>query len=48
MVYMRDTHTFIYVNSAGFKLTKSVSYIKRVNAKAQAIAGIAYGVSMST
>ncbi|KAH0781034.1 hypothetical protein KY290_000632 [Solanum tuberosum] len=45
------THTFIDVNIAaklGLKLTKSPSYVKTVNAKAQSIVGMAYGVSMST
>ncbi|WMV37253.1 hypothetical protein MTR67_030638 [Solanum verrucosum] len=45
------THTFIDVNIAAkleLKLTKSPSYVKTVNAKAQAIVGMAYGVSMLT
>ncbi|XP_015084295.1 uncharacterized protein LOC107027726 [Solanum pennellii] len=51
MVDTGATHTFIDVNSAaklGLKLTKSPSYVKTVNAKAQAIVGMTYGVSMST
>ncbi|KAH0751965.1 hypothetical protein KY290_006553 [Solanum tuberosum] len=45
------THTFIDVYVAaklGLKLTKSPSYVKTVNAKSQAIVGMAYGVSMLT
>ena len=32
----------------GLKLSKIPSYVKIVNAKAHAIVGMAYGVSMST
>ncbi|KAH0632903.1 hypothetical protein KY284_035689 [Solanum tuberosum] len=51
MANIVSTYTFIDVNIAaklGLKLTKSPSYIKTVNAKAQAIVGMAYKVSMST
>lgn len=51
MVDMGATHIFIDVNSTkklGLKLTKSSSYVKTMNAKAQAIMGMAYGVSVST
>ena len=51
MVDTGATHTFVDVKIAtklGLKLSKSPSYVKTVNAKAQAIVGVAYGVSMST
>ncbi|XP_015084310.1 uncharacterized protein LOC107027747 [Solanum pennellii] len=51
MVDTGATHTFVDVKIAtklGLKLSKSPSYVKTVNAKAQAIVGMAYGVSMST
>ena len=51
MVDTTATHIFIDVNSTkklGLKLTKSSSYVKTMNAKAQAIMGMAYGVSVST
>ena len=50
MVDTGDTHTFVDVKIAmklGLKLSKSPSYVKKVNAKAQTIIGMAYGVSMS-
>ena len=51
MVDTGATHTFVGVKIAtklGLKLSKSPSYVKTVNAKAQAIVGMAYDVSMST
>ena len=45
------THTFVDVNIATkleLKLSKSPSYVKTVNAKAQDIVGMDYGVSMAT
>ena len=51
MIDTGATHTFVDVKIAtklGLKLSKSPSYVKTVNAKAQAIVGMAYGVSMST
>ena len=51
MVDTRATHTFVDMKIAtklGLKLSKSPSYIKTVNAKAEAIVGMAYGVSTST
>ena len=51
MVYTGDTHTFVDVKIAtklGLKLSKSPSYVKIVNAKAHAIMGMAYSVSMLT
>ena len=51
MVYTGATHMFIDDNTAaklGLQLTKSPSYFKIVNAKAQSIGGMTYGVSMST
>ena len=51
MVDTGATHTFVDVKIAtklGLKLSKSPSYVKTVNAKARAIVGMAYGVSMST
>ncbi|XP_010317466.2 uncharacterized protein [Solanum lycopersicum] len=47
----RVTHTFVDVRmptKLGVKFTKSPSYFKTINAKAHAIVGMAYGVSMST
>ena len=49
MVDTGDTHTFVDVKIStklGLKLSKSPSYIKTVNVKAQAIVGMANGVSM--
>ena len=46
MVDTGATHTFVDVKIAtklGLKLSKSPSYVKTVNAKAQAIVGMAYG-----
>ena len=51
MVDTEATLTFVDVKIAtklGLKLSKSPSYVKIVNAKAHAIVGMAYGVSMST
>ena len=51
MVDTGSTHTFVDVKIAtklGLKLSKSPSYVKTVNTKAQAIVGMAYSVSMST
>ena len=51
MVDTGATHTFVDVKIAtklGLKLSKSPSYVKTVNAKAQAILDMAYGMSMST
>lgn len=51
MVDTGATHTFVDVKIAtklGLKLSKRSSYVKTVNAKAQAIVGMAYSVSMST
>ena len=51
MVDIGATHTFIDVKIATklrLKLSKSPSYVKTVNAKAHAIVGMTYGVSMST
>ena len=51
MVDTWATHTFVDVKIATklvLKLSKSPSYVKTVNAKAQAIVGMAYSVSMST
>ena len=51
MVDTGATHTFVDVKIAtklGLKLSKSPPYVKTVNAKAHAIVGMAYGVSMST
>ena len=51
MVDTGETHTFVEVKIAtklGLKLSKSPSYVKIVNAKAQAIVGMACCVSMST
>ena len=51
MVDTGATHTFVDVKIAtklGLKLSKSSSYVKTVNAKAQAIVGMSYSVSMST
>ena len=51
MVDTGATHTFVGVKIAtklGLKLSKSPSYVKTINAKAQAIVGMAYGVSIST
>ena len=50
MVDTGETHTFVEVKIAtkfGLKLSKSPSYVRTVNAKAHAIVGMAYGVSMS-
>ncbi|KAK4716320.1 hypothetical protein R3W88_014658 [Solanum pinnatisectum] len=51
MANTRAIHMFENVKittKLGLKLTKSASYVKTVNSKAQAIVGMAYGVSMST
>ena len=51
MVDTGDTHTFVDVKIStklGLKLSKSPSYIKTVNVKAQTIVGIAYGMCMTT
>ncbi|XP_015086935.1 uncharacterized protein LOC107030041 [Solanum pennellii] len=51
MVDTGATHTFVDVKIAtklGLKLSKIPFYVKTVNAKAYAIVGMAYGVSMST
>ena len=51
MIDTGATHTFVDVKIAtklGLKLSKSPFYIKTVNAKAQAIVGMSYSVSMST
>ena len=51
MVDTRATQMFVDVKIAtklGLKLSKNPSYVKIVNAKAQAIVGMAYGVSIST
>ena len=51
MIDTGDTHTFVDVKIAtklGLKLSKSPFYVKTVNAKAQAIVGMSYGLSMST
>ena len=51
MADIGPTHTFVDVKigtKLGVKLSKSPSYVKIVNAKAHAIVGMAYGVSMST
>ncbi|KAH0695836.1 hypothetical protein KY289_013318 [Solanum tuberosum] len=50
MADTRATHMFVDVKIAaklGLKLTKSPSYVKTVDSKAQAIVGMAYGVPMS-
>ena len=47
----RETHTFVDVRIStklGLKLSKSPSYVKKINAKAHAMVGMAYVVSMST
>ena len=48
MVDTGATHTFVDVKitTLGLKLSKSPSYVKTVNAKAQAMVGMAYGVSL--
>ncbi|XP_015084245.1 uncharacterized protein LOC107027655 [Solanum pennellii] len=51
MVDAGSAHTLLHVKIAtklGLKLTKSTSYVKTINSKAQVIVGMAYGVSIST
>ena len=51
MVDTGATHTFVDVKIStklGLKLSKSPSYVETVNAKAQAILDMDYGMSMST